>query len=252
MKAFTGINSILVFTAVLASTIWLGYRQAAPTSNGAHDNALPIKTFRVAPLQQKLFASQPSARTLEAEAVDLLTPSSHTLTADDARPSTPQSLDDFIEAETRCGRLPAEFVAVFRQTTSNSLRAGQTLAKATRKVLWVEDSEAMVYDFLPNRDLAQRLRVELATALSTHIAGHQAEALLAALTESAESDPSLDMLNHHRQIIIQPGDEADRWEVTDRTYTSEGSLVAANTVFLGRDDEGELVWPDEYVSLLGD
>ncbi|NJM54734.1 MAG: hypothetical protein HC841_01305 [Verrucomicrobiae bacterium] len=252
MKVFTRVNNILVFTAFIGSTIWLGYRQAAPPSNDAHDTAPPVKTFRVAPLQPELLSSQQSARTVEAEPVDLLTPSSHTLMADDARPPTPQSLDDFLEQETRCGRLPVEIVAVFRQAAGNSLRAGRTLAKTTRKVLWVEDSEAMVYDFLPNHDLAQRLRVDLATALSPHVAGHQAEALLAALTEAAEGDPSLDMLNHHRQIIIQHGEGEDRWEVTDRTYTSEGSLVAANTVFLGRDDEGELVWPDEYVLLLGE
>ena len=170
----------------------------------------------------------------------------------DTQEKTPQSLNVFLEEAASNGMLPAEAAAVFRQASNDSLRAGRELARAARSVARSADGTALTYDFIANTAAATELHSHIAAALTAYVTSERAEALLTLLAEAGDSDPSLDMLKHHRQIIIGPADEEGRWQVSDRTYTNEGSLLAANTLFLGFDEDWELVWPEEYRVLLSE
>ncbi len=163
-----------------------------------------------------------------------------------------QSVDEFLEQANQSGLLSDGATALVKQTISDSVRAARELARAARTVVLTPDGTAKVYEFAPNPAVASQLRSQLSGSLSAHLPGGSTEALLTALAEAAGSDPSLDLMNHHRQIAVLPGEEENRWQVWDRTFTAEGNLLASNTVFLGLDEDGQLVWPEEYVVLLGE
>ena len=114
------------------------------------------------------------------------------------------------------------------------------------------EGDARVYDFYPNPRAASDIRARLAVVLDEHLPPNVAAKVSTALEQTAEADPSTDMLLHHRRVVILPCDDGKGWQVLDQTYSTEGNLVAANTVFLGLDEDGQWVWPEEYQTLLAD
>ena len=60
----------------------------------------------------------------------------------------------------------------------------------------------------------------------------------------------MDAFRHHRQIAIVPTDEGSGWQAVDCTIAQDGEPIAVHTVFLGVDEDGELIWPAENRMLL--
>lgn len=123
-------------------------------------------------------------------------------------------------------------------------------AKASRTVTATPDGLGRVYDFPSDARAAERARLKLAEAFHRHLPQGEAERWLAAFREAAEAEPSLDLFTHPRRISILPQDEGSGWKVVDRVYSHSGDLIAATTTYLGKDDDGELVWPEEHGLLL--
>lgn len=162
------------------------------------------------------------------------------------------TVEEIIDDLARQAGLTEVAAQLARQAIFDAGRASQQLARATRVVSDLVDSNARVYDFATDPAAATAIRSRLAISLEEVLPTEAAATLLTAIEEAAEGDPSLDLLARHRRIVILPREEGDGWQVLDQTFSGEGSLVAANTVFLGVDEDYQLVWPDEYQVLLSE
>lgn len=159
---------------------------------------------------------------------------------------------DFLEAAMRELGLDTTSASQIRQVAGEALDEGRRNARAARTVLDSPDGTQRTFDFPPDQVSAAELRNRLSAVVRQRLQPAAAEQLLSIWEGAGEDDPSLDMLQHQRRIAIIASGEGSGWKVTDQTVDAEGEVIAAKVVFLGIDEEGALVWPEEYQILLSE
>lgn len=162
------------------------------------------------------------------------------------------AVDEVLASLVASGDLVSEKVAAVGQIYDETVNAARQLLRASRIVNELPEDQARVYDFPPSPHSFADTRKQMADQVTALAGTKAANALAAMLDEAALADPSMDLGRHHRRIILQPSDSSNGWMATDETFSTTGSVIASQTVYLSSDDDGQLVWPGEYHVLLGD
>lgn len=170
-----------------------------------------------------------------------------------ALPVSPAStVEEALESLVSAGGLAPSVAAEVRQSWGQTLRAARELTRASRRVTEIPSHNTRVFDFPVNRESVNETLAHFTKQVSAMAGKETSDAILNAIVSAAQSDPSVDLGVHHRRIVMRPGESGEGWQVTDQTFTTDGYVLASNSVFPTYSEEGELIWPDEYLDLLGD